>query len=120
MTQDTRRELIDDYFRAVDTADYELLRSIFADDVSYHYHEGELLQGLDTVIPFLRDEVLEPPGVDRTSDHRVTRTITDDSAVVCEGEVDGEYNDTAFHTDFVDVFEFDNDEINMVATYTRD
>jgi ketosteroid isomerase-like protein len=121
MSQDTRSELIDDYFRAVDGPDYDLLRTVFSDDVTYHYHEGESLRGLDDVASFLRDDVLEPPGVERTSDHQVTRTIAADDAVICEGEVDGEFNGTAFHTDFVDVFEFDDDDaqISMVATYTR-
>lgn len=120
MSQDTRSELIEDYFRAVDDPDYDILRAVFADDVTYYYHEGESLQGIDDVVSFLRNNVLEPPGVERTSDHRVIRTIADDSAVVCEGEVDGELDGTAFHTDFIDVFEFDDSQISMVATYTRD
>lgn len=121
MSLDTRSELIEQYFGAVDDADYELLRSVFTDDVTYKYHEGVTLEGIDDVIPFLRNEVLEPEGVDRTSVHEVTRRISDGSVEVCEGYVEGTVNGTEFETDFVDVFEFDEDDsqISLVATYTR-
>lgn len=114
-------DVIDEYFRSVDEADYDGLRNVFADDITYHYHEGELLQGVDEVIHYLRDNVLEPEDVDRDSDHRINRTVKNDSAVVCEGYVEGTSNGQEFHTDFVDVFEFagDDEALTVVATYSR-
>lgn len=116
MEIDTRNELIDTYYGAVDKADYDRMLTVFAEDVEYLYPGEEPMHGHDEVRAFFEERRQT-----KNTTHDVFRRVHDDTATVCEGTITGKFGDDPLDGAYVGVFEFDDDaeRIEYVGVYTR-
>lgn len=117
MPADSRNDLIDTYFRALDENDPEIVRSSLADSFVYESLSGEL-QGFEG----LRDYITDLRNV-TNSEHEITRRIHDEDASVVEGVVSGTGADgEPTEAKFCDVFEFADGEeaIVRIGVYVND
>lgn len=116
MSTDTRNELIDAYFAALDEADPELARPGLSDDFVYESLAGPL-EGFDG----LADYITEHRSVTEST-HDVQRRIHDDVSVTV-GVVTGTGPDgDPVEAAFCDVFEFDDadEAIERITVYIND
>lgn len=117
MPVDSRNDLIDAYFRALDEADPAIARPALAETFVYESLAGDL-DGFDG----LSDYITEYRSL-TDSTHDLTRRVHGDDASVVEGVVTGTGPDgERAQAGFCDVFEFDADEeaITRIAVYTND
>lgn len=117
MPADSRNDLIDAYFRALDENDPEIVRSSMADSIVYESLSGEL-QGFEG----LRDYITDLRSV-TNSEHEITRRIHDEDTSVVEGVVSGTGADgEPTEAKFCDVFEFADEEetIVRIGVYVND
>lgn len=117
MTTESRDDLIDAYFEALDTTDPSVARPALADSFVYESLAGDLHghEGLREYITELRSVT--------DSTHDLDRRVHGESVSVVEGVVSGTGPDgRPAEAAFCDVFEFDDDEsaITRIAVYTND
>ncbi|WP_170964444.1 nuclear transport factor 2 family protein [Natronomonas salsuginis] len=117
MSSDTRNELIDAYFAALDESTPELARPALSDEFVYGSLAGQL-EGFDG----LADYITEHRSTTEST-HDIQRRIHDDDVSVTVGVVtgtgpDGEPAEAAF----CDVFEFDDadEAIEQITVYVND
>lgn len=109
-----RNELIDAYYRTVDTERFDRFRDVFRDDITYRYPGEPVMHGVEDVLEFFRERRTHS-----NSTHQVHRRLADDEVSVCEGSIEAEADDGSRVTaDFVGVFEFD-ELIAEVRVYVR-
>ncbi|QLG60298.1 nuclear transport factor 2 family protein [Halorarum salinum] len=116
METEQREKLAQAYFDALDESDYESLRSVFSDDVVYHYPKVSVVEGIDNVVEFMTER--KPTS---NTNHEITRYLHTGEASVCEGYSTGELDGDSFEGHFCDVVEFDSAEnrITTLAVYSR-
>ncbi|MFO7927626.1 nuclear transport factor 2 family protein [Natronomonas sp.] len=117
MPTDTRNELIDAYFAALDETDPELARPALSDDFVYESLAGPL-EGFDGLAAYITDHRSVTD-----STHDVQRRIHDDDVSVTAGVVTGTGPDgDPAEAAFCDVFEFDDadEAIERITVYIND
>lgn len=117
MSVDSRNDLIDAYFSALDESDPSVVSDALADSFVYDSLAGELdgFAGLSEYITDLRS-ITE-------SEHRINNRYHADGATTVEGIVTGtDANGDPAEAAFCDVFEFDADEtaITRIGVYVND
>lgn len=110
-----RNDLIETYYQAADEEDYDLLVSVFADDVVYLYPGEEDMHGRDEVYEFFTERRQTT-----NTTHDVFRRVHDETATLCEGRITGELlGEGPFEGAFVGSFEFNDSLIDRVSVYTQ-
>lgn len=111
-----RRASIETYYDAIDQEEFDQIRTVMTEDVTYITAHGEI-DGVDSVVAYYTDE--------RTvtnTNHQVVREVRDGDVWICEGTVSGEYVDGgSFDGGYVGVFEFrpDSEKVQHLSVYTR-
>jgi ketosteroid isomerase-like protein len=117
MSNETRNDLIDAYFDAMDEEDLEIVEPALADSFVYESLSGDL-EGFEG----LREYMEERRSLSN-SEHRISRRIHGEEASATEGTVVGDGEDgERVEANFCNVFEFDADErgITRIAVYLND
>jgi ketosteroid isomerase-like protein len=111
-----RRELVEQYFSALDAESYDELRPVFDQEAEYLYPDENPITGLDNIVTFFRER--RPTG---GTDHEVTRWVHNEDVTVAEGHVTGMNQGIPFEGYFCDVVEFDaeEDSVTSIAVYSR-
>lgn len=115
MNFDTRDELIDVYFAALDAEDFEQLEPHLATEFRY-VHPDTIANGVDEMQAFFD----ERPRQDTA--HEIHRRLHAEDGSVVEGRITGQLADgTPREGHFCDVFDFDatDDHLTRVAVYPR-
>jgi ketosteroid isomerase-like protein len=114
---DSRNDLIDAYFDALDESDPNLAEDALADSFVYESLSGDLkgFEGLSEYISDLRSMT--------ESDHRIHECVHGDDATAVEGVVTGTDADgNPAEVAFCDVFDFSADDkvITRIGVYVND
>jgi ketosteroid isomerase-like protein len=116
MVDSKRHSSIETYYDAIDEEEFDRIRTVMAEDVTYVTAHGEM-NGVDSVVAYYTDERT----VTNTT-HQVVRELRDGDVWVCEGTVSGEYVDGgSFDGKYVGIFDFqpDSEKIQHLSVYTR-
>ncbi len=105
-------EAVRAYYRALDGDDYELLAEVLAPDFT-QVRPDTTLEGRDRFVRFMREE---RPMTDTTHPIDAVYRQHDGEEVVVRGRLLDSDGDRV--VDFVDVFEFDEEGIAELRTYT--
>jgi len=111
MEQQRKTDLINDYYTAVDSEDYEVFDEIFAESAA-HVRPGQgSLDGRNEIKQFF-EEQRQSSG----TTHTVTRRFHDDDASYCKVTVSGQLDGDQFEGDVISEFQFDP-ETERIAQY---
>jgi hypothetical protein len=116
MDAETRNQLIDSYFSAMDDAEFDKLEDVLTEDVTY-LMSGAELSGVDSV-----KQVFESGQMSNTT-HDASRRFHSEGVSICEGSFSADVAGRGhMEGDFTDIIEFDKDtgKISRVAIYTRE
>jgi len=108
---DARQARLDDLFAAVDAKDTERFLGFLTAEASFRFGSAPAVEGREAIHSAVDGFFSTISGLS----HNLTRTIAEDSVVVCEGEVTYTRQDTTSITlPFMNVFEFDGE---LIANY---
>lgn len=112
---DTRDDLIDTYFEAMDAGDPGVAEPVLADGFVYESLGGRL-EGVDGFRSYFEGRTLS------NTTHEIATRVHGADASVAEGTVTGEGPDGPVSVDYCDVFEFDEAgaAISRIAVYKND
>ncbi len=107
------RQLVDDYYRAVDAGDIDGVVACFAPDCTYERGGYAVMRGVRHVRRFYEaDRVIE------SGRHRIDRVLVDGHTSVATGVFEGVSRSGAeLHAAFADLFLFHDDLIQARTTY---
>lgn len=116
MDSDSREQLTEAYFRAMDEEQFETFEDVLTSDVSYRT-DGMELEGSDEV-----REVFES-GQFSNATHEVRRRVHGEDVSICFGNYSADVSGSG-HVEgaFADAFEFDEEteKIERITIYTRE
>jgi len=116
MDEAKRNQLIEDYYTGIDTADGDLLRGAFTEDI-LHEHPVRTVEGLDAFLEFKTVDQR-----DAGIRHEVIRRIHTPDASVVQGRVVARTEEAPVQVEFCDVFEFtaDDSAVEKLSVYARE
>ncbi|TCK22412.1 nuclear transport factor 2 family protein [Pseudonocardia endophytica] len=108
------RTLVEAYFAAINTEDFDGLAAVFAPDVEIHTTGSDPVLGRDAALAHFRAVLANYP----SHTDAVTRWIEAPDAVVCEIAFTGRLADgREIRFDALDVFDAGDDAITRVSTW---
>ena len=110
---DSRERLVRRYYEAIDEEEYDRVFDLFSDDVVYHRPGRSSIEGIEAFEEFYLDE---RPLEDGTHDMEDV-LLAGDTAIV-RGRFAGRQNGEKVEFGFVDLHEFEGEEIQRRWTYT--